>query len=98
MIVAEDGRQAVEMLAEGDFDCILMDVQMPVMNGIEATRSIRESKTLGAKSRIPIIALTAYAMSGDKEKFLLAGMDDYLPKPVMIQDLEQILERACRRK
>ncbi|TVQ99103.1 MAG: response regulator [Desulfovibrionales bacterium] len=96
--LAEDGRQALEMLRREHFDCILMDVQLPEMSGIEATRAIRESLDLGAKRSIPIIALTAYAMSGDREKFLQAGMNDYLAKPVMIADLEQVLARTCQLK
>jgi two-component system sensor histidine kinase EvgS len=79
---AENGRQAYELLAASDIDCILMDIQMPVMDGIEATRIIRESAALGPKKDIPIIALTAYAMEGDREKFLAAGMNGYLAKPV----------------
>jgi len=98
VILAEDGRQALEILAAQDFDCILMDVQLPEMNGIEATKAIREHPSLGTKRTTPIIALTAYAMAGDKEKFLQAGMDDYLAKPVMVADLEQVLARTCQRK
>ncbi|WP_045218470.1 response regulator [Desulfonatronum thioautotrophicum] len=98
VVLAEDGRQALEMLRREHFDCILMDVQLPEMSGIEATRAIRESLDLGEKRTIPIIALTAYAMSGDREKFLQAGMDDYLAKPVMIADLEQVLARTCQLK
>ena len=64
---------------------------MPVMDGIEATRMIRTSASSEAKRKIPIIALTAYAMSGDRERFLEAGMDDYLAKPVSMADLERIL-------
>ena len=77
---AEDGRRVLSLLAGGDYDCILMDVQMPVMDGVAATRAIRSDAELGEKSRIPIIAMTAYAMAGDREKFLAAGMDDYLSK------------------
>lgn len=98
VILAEDGRQALEMLTAQHFDCILMDVQLPEMNGIEATKAIREHPALGTKRTIPIIALTAYAMTGDKEKFLQAGMDDYLAKPVMVADLEQVLARTCQGK
>jgi CheY-like chemotaxis protein len=139
--LAEDGQQALELFQTQDFDAILMDVQMPVMNGVEATKRIRsqESKVrsqegerertadgggaVGAKNlspdgvapdatqpgttttptvdreplnrepRIPIIALTAHAMVGDREKFLEAGMDDYLAKPVRMEDLESVLEK-----
>jgi PAS domain S-box-containing protein len=92
--LAEDGHQAMDLLILEDFDCILMDVQMPVMSGVEATKAIRSSTTLGAKRRIPIIALTAYAMDGDREKFLEAGMDDYLAKPVSLDDLHAALKRV----
>ena len=89
VFLAENGRQAFELLAANDIDCILMDIQMPVMDGIEATRIIRESATLGPKKDVPIIALTAYAMDGDKEKFLAAGMNGYAAKPVNVEDLLQ---------
>ncbi|TVQ96815.1 MAG: PAS domain S-box protein [Desulfovibrionales bacterium] len=91
--LAEDGQQALDLLAAQDFDMILMDVQMPVLNGVEATKAIRESTTLGAKKDIPIIALTAYAMLGDREKFLAAGMNDYLGKPVKMEDLVRVLAK-----
>ncbi|HOT76310.1 MAG TPA: response regulator, partial [Candidatus Wallbacteria bacterium] len=76
-----NGREAVELYLAQKFDAIIMDGQMPEMSGFEAARRIREleSETGG---HVPIIALTAYAMSGDREKFLAAGMDDYLTKPV----------------
>jgi len=89
VFLAENGRQAFELLAANDIDCILMDIQMPVMDGLEATRIIRESAALGPKKDVPIIALTAYAMDGDKEKFLAAGMNGYAAKPVTIEDLMQ---------
>ena len=92
--LAENGRQAIELLATSDFDCVLMDIQMPVMDGIEATRVIRESAALGPKRNIPIIALTAYAMDGDKEKFLTAGMNGYVAKPVKIEELLQKMAEA----
>ncbi|SFL57848.1 two-component system, NarL family, sensor histidine kinase EvgS [Desulfomicrobium norvegicum] len=92
--LAENGRQALELLAENDFDCVLMDIQMPVMDGIEAARIIRESVVLGPKRNIPIIALTAYAMEGDREKFLAAGMNGYVAKPVEIDSLLQGMSDA----
>lgn len=79
--VAHDGQEAVEMHENDNFDLIIMDVQMPVMDGIESTRRIRETGPEG-KRAIPIIALTAYAMAGDREKFLAAGMNAYIAKPV----------------
>lgn len=91
-----DGEQALSRLALNDFDLLLMDIQMPVMNGIEATRRIRSAKHLGEKQRIPIIALTAHAMSGDREQFLEEGMNDYLAKPVNVKDLEMVLARNLK--
>ena len=79
---ADDGRHALALLRDGAFDVVLMDVQMPVMDGLEAARRIRAGEAGQGSVGIPIIALTAYAMSGDKEKFLAAGMDGYLAKPV----------------
>jgi PAS domain S-box-containing protein len=99
--LAEDGQQVLDLLKAQDFDVILMDVQMPVLNGVEATQEIRRledeknsSIPASQDSRIPIIALTAYAMLGDREKFLAAGMDDYLGKPVRMDDLQKVLERV----
>jgi PAS domain S-box-containing protein len=89
--VAENGAQALEDLARSDFDCILMDVQMPVLDGIAATKRVRAME--GNVKDIPIIALTAYAMSGDKEKFLASGMDDYVAKPVDHGELMRILKK-----
>ncbi len=86
-----NGREALDMLENGDFDCLLMDIQMPVMDGLAATKAIRGSDTLGSKSRVPIIALTAHAMRGDRERFLEAGMNAYLSKPVDFGDLARLL-------
>ncbi|MDO9082515.1 MAG: PAS domain S-box protein, partial [Humidesulfovibrio sp.] len=94
VITANNGRQALNALQQEDFDCILMDVQMPEMDGIETTRAIRSRPELGGKSQIPIIALTAYAMQGDREKFLAAGMDDHVSKPVQVEELKKALERV----
>jgi len=87
----ETGRQAVAALQAEDFDCILMDIQMPDMDGVEATRLIRTLPVLSHKAHIPIIAITAYAMSGDREKFLAAGLDGHVPKPVELEQLKKIL-------
>jgi CheY-like chemotaxis protein len=89
---AENGEQALQELRQQEYDLVLMDVQMPVVDGIEATRHIRASDA-GFKD-IPIIALTAYAMAGDREKFLEAGMDDYIAKPVDMQELMEVLQRS----
>ncbi|RMH98619.1 MAG: response regulator [Calditrichaeota bacterium] len=89
--VAENGKEAVEKWRQGKFDVILMDVQMPEMDGLEATRCIRreEDQTGG---HVFIIALTAHAMKGDRERCLTAGMDGYLTKPLKKADLEQALQ------
>ena len=91
VVEVEDGREALEALRQGEFDLVLMDVQMPVMDGVEATRRIRSGETGADKADIPIIALTAYAMAGDKQRFMDAGMDGYLPKPVEVSVIEEML-------
>ncbi|WP_018125405.1 ATP-binding protein [Desulfovibrio oxyclinae] len=88
------GDMALKSLEEGDYDLVLMDVQMPVMNGIEATRLIRDGIAGDRHKSIPIIAITAYAMSGDKEIMLEAGMDDYLSKPMNISELHTKLAQV----
>ncbi|MDG2219880.1 MAG: PAS domain-containing protein [Rubripirellula sp.] len=88
--VANNGQEAVDMLAKQAFDVVLMDVQMPIMDGFEATRRIRQSET---KSGIhqPIVAMTARAMKGDREKCLQAGMDEYVAKPIRVATLYEKL-------
>jgi PAS domain S-box-containing protein len=88
-----DGQKAIEILKKDSFDCVFMDIQMPIMDGIEATKLIRNSKDLVRSSAIPIIALTAHAMPEDKEKFLKVGMNDYLSKPVTFDQLTSALKR-----
>ena len=92
VIVANNGQEALECLAEQDFDLILMDIQMPVLDGVEATKAIRGGNGSPSKSNLPIIAMTAYAMADDREKLLSAGMDDYIAKPVDMKELQQVIE------
>lgn len=92
--VAENGRVALDSWINKKPDVILMDVQMPVMDGLEATQQIRQQERL-VGGRTPIIALTANAMSSDREKCLQAGMDDFLSKPFNVQDLLDVLERCA---
>jgi len=91
VVCADNGEQAVELLRDEEFDLILMDIQMPGLSGLEATGVIRGDEALGSRSRIPIVALTAHAMPGDREKFLERGMDGYLSKPVEIEELARVL-------
>jgi PAS domain S-box-containing protein len=93
-IAVEDGRQAVDLSAQETFDLILMDVQMPQMDGYKATKLIREREKQTGR-HIPIIAMTAHAMKGDREKCLEAGMDDYVPKPVQAARLYEVIERVA---
>lgn len=91
-VMKENGKQAVDELIENDYDLVLMDVQMPEMDGLEATRIIRQSNI-----RQPaIIALTANAMQGDQEECLRSGMDDYLSKPLKLEELVLMLEKWYR--
>jgi CheY-like chemotaxis protein len=88
----ENGREAVAAWREESFDLILMDIQMPEMDGLQATAEIRQAEVDSGR-HIPIIALTAYAMSGDKDRFLEAGMDGYLAKPITVDQLRELLLR-----
>ena len=96
VVTAMDGQEALKLLAEQDFDLILMDIQMPVMDGLEATRRIRASGK--SYARIPIIAMTSYAMAGDRERFLAASMDGYISKPVNMKELKETIERVMSKE
>ncbi|WP_300161175.1 response regulator [Solidesulfovibrio sp.] len=88
------GREALDLLARRRFDCILLDVLMPGMDGLEVARIIRTSPGYAAAAATPIIAVTAFAMNGDREKFLAAGMDDYIAKPIGLEELRAVIVRA----
>jgi len=89
--LAVNGSDAVDVTEQEEFDLIFMDIQMPVMDGIEATRKIREQG--GWCAKVPIIAVTANAMAGDRDRYLGAGMDDYIPKPVNREALTRVLQK-----
>ncbi len=90
VLIAENGLEAVELLEKENVDCVLMDVQMPVMDGYSATRQLRRS---GRFTSLPIIAMTANAMSGDRERALESGMNDYVSKPVEPDEMRQVVFR-----
>lgn len=93
----ENGEQVLVKLREEHFDLVLMDVQMPVLDGVETTKAIRLGKVGESNKEIPIIATTAYAMAGDKEKFIQAGMNDHLTKPLEITALQTVLSRVMEK-
>jgi len=96
-VVVATGQEALEAVERESIDLVLMDCQMPEMDGFEATRRLRERErrtgTAGDPRRLPIVALTANAAEGDRERCLACGMDDYLPKPVRVEELRDVLER-----
>ena len=94
VVVVENGLEAVKTFEAEAFDLILMDGQMPVMDGLKAAKQIRNREEKSKIGRIPIIAVTANAMKGDREKFLAAGMDDYLAKPIKRWSLEEVIRRV----
>ena len=96
VVIACNGREALHRLQELAFDLVLMDVQMPEMDGPSAVAAIRESER-GSDRHLPIIALTAHAMTGDRQLCLDAGMDDYLPKPIDFKQLKQVVGRVMER-
>jgi PAS domain S-box-containing protein len=92
--LVENGQQAIEALARDQYDVVLMDVEMPVMDGMQATRLIRKPETGTLDPGIPVIAVTAHALIGDRERFLEAGMNDYVSKPIDFRGLRMALLRA----
>ena len=95
--VAGNGREALQALENASYDLVLMDVQMPEMDGIEATSRIRTKERVSG-SRQWVVALTAHAMKGDEEKCLAAGMDGYLTKPIRAEELDELLERCTEKR
>ena len=95
--VVANGREALDSLEQESYDLVLMDVQMPEMDGFEATGELRKrEKQTGLHT--PIIALTAHAMKGDRERCLEAGMDGYLSKPIRAQELDDLLENSIKQR
>ena len=94
--IASDGRKALAAVGKDTFDLVFMDVQMPEMDGLEATRAIRETEKLTDR-HIPIFAMTAHAMKGDEERCLSAGMDGYVTKPIRTEQLQEILDKVSGR-
>ncbi len=95
--IAGNGIEALELVAGTDFDLVLMDLQMPEMDGITATKKIREQE-LETKRHLPIVAVTAHAMKGDRERCLEAGMDGYIPKPISARQVEDAIRKYARRE
>ena len=96
--IAHNGEEAVQLTAAGQFDLVLMDVQMPVRDGLDASVDIRRRERLQGMPRLPIIALTAHAMKGDREKCIAVGMDDYLSKPIRAEELYATISRVAQRR
>ena len=96
MELAGNGREALEAMTREKFDAILMDVQMPEMTGLEAAEAIRRSEQ-GCGRRVPIVALTAHAMKGDRDRCLASGMDGYLAKPLRAAELAGMLREIADR-
>ncbi|ACL03444.1 Hpt sensor hybrid histidine kinase [Desulfatibacillum aliphaticivorans] len=99
VVVANNGKEALDAIVKGEqYDLILMDGQMPIMDGMEATRKIRRFEAAHKVKRTPIVALTAHAMTGDREKFIEAGMDDYLTKPLQRDALTKVIQNVATSK
>lgn len=92
--IAATGEEAIQKMAMESFDAVLMDVQMPMMNGYEATAIIRDREAKAGR-RTPIIGMTAHALKGDRERCIEAGMDDYIAKPFRPETLQDMLSRYC---
>lgn len=95
MQIAPNGKEALDIIKKENFDIIFMDIKMPEIDGIDTTQRIREME--GDVKHIPIVAVTAYALKGDKERFLSIGMDEYIAKPVRMEELYAILDRYAKK-
>jgi len=93
IVIAQDGIEAIEALNHNHFDLIFMDIQIPTQDGYETTQLIRKSDGDKFDPNIPIVAMTAYAMRGDRDKCLQAGMNDYISKPIATEELDRVLDR-----
>ena len=93
--IANNGKEAIEMLASNEYSIVFMDIQMPVMDGVTATKAIRDPESKVKDLNIPIIAMTAHAMKGDKEKFLDTGMNDHIAKPLKKEELLSVVRKYC---
>jgi CheY-like chemotaxis protein len=93
VVLAETGSDCLSVLSHGTFDLVLMDIQMPVMNGSNALREIRRNEQKTA-THLPVIALTAYALRGEKERYLDEGFDGYITKPLVIEELVNEMRRV----
>ena len=94
----DNGVQAIEALGRANYDLVLMDCQMPEMDGYEATKAIRDPQTPVRDHDIPIVAMTAHAMQGDREECLAVGMNDYIAKPLYPDEFIEIVQRNLRKK
>ena len=94
--LAANGQEAYDARVNGNYDLIFMDIQMPVMGGVESTHSILAYEKENGKAHIPIIALTANALPGDKEKYISEGMDDYATKPLDVKEIKKLIKQYCK--
>jgi CheY-like chemotaxis protein len=97
VVGADSAYKGLALLRREKFDIVLMDIQMPGLDGLEATRLIRGDNSGAMDSKIPIVAITAHAMQGDKERILKAGVDEYLAKPVYLEQLRSVLSKILKR-
>lgn len=98
VVTMGSGAEAIQALEKEDYDLVFMDVQMPDLDGLETTRRIRRGDTRVRRPDMPIIAMTAYAMRGDRERCIQAGMDDYVTKPVLLPELQAAIDRVWRQQ